>query len=320
MPNVESVSRVQPLALGPGAAVLAFDTRNTSTKAALFDVQGQMLGFSRTPTPVSTANAPETLLLHIEDLTTQFARDFPQVAPAAAGLIAPGVVDDEEGIAILSANLRWANVPYKRLTEGRLHLPSSFSNTARAIGEAEFRLGAARPFSNVVVIRFGSRITASLFINGKAHAGGGFAGGIGHSIVDLKGEKCVCGSRGCLDTVASAAAIVRRYGALTGEVLPGAEAVLARARSGDAAADVVWNDALDAFALAISQMAAVIAPEAIVIAGGLSRAGDELFVPLRRRLDALLSFHRRPVVVPAILGPNSALLGAALRARATLAP
>ncbi|TDW30578.1 ROK family protein [Cryobacterium psychrophilum] len=298
--------------------MLAFDARHGSTKAALFDNSGQMLGFSHTSTPVCDVTPAESLMLHIEDLTTQFARDFPKVTPTAAGLIAPGIVDDHAGIAILSASLRWANVPYKRLTEDRLRLPSTFSNTARAIGEAEFRLGAARPYKNVVVVRFGTRITASLFIDGKAHDGGGFAGGIGHSIVDAQGEKCLCGSHGCLDTVASGGAIVRRYANLTGDAVTGAEDVLERARNGDTAAEGVWNDALEALALAISQVAAVIAPEAIVIAGGVARAGDELFVPLRRRLDDLLSFHRRPTVLPAILGPDSTLLGAALRARSVV--
>ena len=95
----------------------------------------------------------------------------------------------------------------------------------------------------------------------------------------------------------------------------GARDVLARAAAGDLVAAAVWDEALDALALAICQLAAVLAPQAVVIGGGLSRAGDELFGALRRRIDARLSFHRRPELVPAELGEDAGLLGAALIAR-----
>lgn len=309
-----------PWPLGPGAAVLTFDVRGTRTKAALFDTDGTMLGLSRTmiPAPTAARDATEVLMTHMEDLTTQFARDFPLVAPSAAGLIAPGIVDDQEGIAILSASLRWANVPYKKLAEHRLHLPSSFSNVARAVGEAEFMLGAGRAHSNAMVIKLGTQIAASLFIDGRSHDAGGFAGGLGHTIVNPQGDRCGCGSRGCLQTVASTEALLTRYTDLTGVTLTTWQDVLALSREGDAAADRVWNDALDALALAISHVAAVLAPEAVVISGGLANAGDDFFLPLRRRLDTLLSFHRRPLLVPAMFGSHAGLVGAALRARAVV--
>ena len=77
----------------------------------------------------------------------------------------------------------------------------------------------------------------------------------------------------------------------------------------------MWEGALDGLAFAVAQLAATVAPEAIVIGGGLSRAGDALFAPLASRVDARLSFHRRPLLVPAQLGQDAGLLGAALIAR-----
>ncbi|MGO1507883.1 MAG: ROK family protein, partial [Microbacterium sp.] len=87
------------------------------------------------------------------------------------------------------------------------------------------------------------------------------------------------------------------------------------AASGDPAAARIWNDALDALALALAQLTATFAPEAIVIGGGLSRAGDELFDGVRARLTARLSFHQMPELRSAQLGDDAGLLGAALRAR-----
>ena len=90
----------------------------------------------------------------------------------------------------------------------------------------------------------------------------------------------------------------------------------ARAReAGDADAQLIWESALDALALDLSHTVALLAPEAIVIGGGLSQAGPALFEPLTARLDALLTFQRRPLLLPASIGEDAGVIGAALRAR-----
>ena len=305
--------------LGDGAAVAVFDVGGTDMKAALFDRAGRMHGLSRMPTPHRGADTAAAVLERIDELTAEFRRDFPEVQPTAVGLIAPGLVDDDEGIVRHSANLEWVNVPFKALLEARLRLPASFSHDVRAAGEAEFQLGAARGFGTVVVIIVGTGIAASIVIDGRAHVAGGFAGELGHAIVDPRGERCACGARGCLETVASAGAIARRYGRATGTTPIGAREVLALAEAGDETAGRIWNEALDALALSIAQLTAVLAPEAVVIGGGLAQAGDALFLPLRERVDALLSFHPRPAILPAMIGENAGLIGAALRARAAAA-
>ncbi len=91
--------------------------------------------------------------------------------------------------------------------------------------------------------------------------------------------------------------------------------MIARAAAGDPVASEIWNSALDALTLSLAQLTAVVAPEAVVIGGGLSRAGGALFDELRVRLAERLSFHRLPELVPAELSGNAGILGAALRAR-----
>jgi glucokinase len=304
-----------PQLLGVGGAVIAFDVGGTDTKSALFDETGRMLGLTRTPTPHRGADTATAVLEHVQELTLQKAREFPGVTPVAAGLIVPGLVDDDRGIGIHATNLNWSNVPFKELVEARLDIPASFSHDVRAAGEAEHRLGAARPYNNVVVMVIGTGIASALFVDGRAHIGGGYAGEIGHSVVDPAGPLCSCGAHGCLESIGSAGAIARHYQERTGIKPSGAKDVLALAKDGDVAAGEVWFDALDALALSIAQLTAILAPEAVVIGGGLAQAGDALFVPLRERVDALLSFHRRPELVPASIGENAGLFGAALRAR-----
>jgi glucokinase len=160
----------------------------------------------------------------------------------------------------------------------------------------------------------GTGIAGAIFIGGTLYTGGGMAGEMGHSRV-ADGPVCACGGVGCLEAVASASAIARRYNARTGASVAGAKEVLSRAQTGDPDAVWVWETALDALALGLSHTVALLAPEAIVIAGGLSQAGPALFEPLARRLDAILTFHPRPQLLPATIGENAGVIGAALRAR-----
>lgn len=122
--------------------------------------------------------------------------------------------------------------------------------------------------------------------------------------------------------LASGGAIARRYrdrlrvAGHTGETPDRVHEILALAEAGDADARAVWNDALDALATSFAQITGLIAPDAIVIGGGLSLAGETLLGPLRERLDAKLTFHRRPRIAAAQLGENAGLIGAVLFARA----
>lgn len=309
----------QPEHLTPGAEVVVFDVGGTDIKAALFDSGGRMLGLRRAPTPHRGPSTSNAVLERIQELLVEFRSEFPEVSPTAIGMIAPGLVDDDLGVVRRSANFDWHDVPFRRLLAEKNKLPASFSHDVRAAGEAEFALGAARGFSTVVVMIVGTGIAASIVIGGRTHTAEGFAGEIGHSIVNPEGDTCACGSRGCLETVGSAGAIARRYAAATGQEKLGAREVLALAQAGDRVAGQIWDEALDALALGIGQITALLAPEAIVIGGGLAEAGDALFIPLRERVESILSFHRRPQLLPAKIGQNAGLIGAALRARAAAA-
>lgn len=315
-----TVTDVPPAApsLGPGAGVLAFDVGGTDMKAALIDESGRMLELERVRTPVDAAGSVDAIFEEIGRRATGFRTRHPGLIPRAAGLLVPGYVDDASGIGVFSENLGWRNVPFRDRASALLGMPVAFSHDVRGAGEAEYRLGAAAPFSDVVVMAIGTGIAGAIFLSGRIHVGGGLAGEMGHSIV-ADGPDCACGGRGCLEAVASAGAIARRYNALTGANLPGAKEVLERAGAGDRDAVTVWESALDALALDLSHTVALLAPEAIVLGGGLANAGDALFEPLRRRLDALLTFQKRPLLLPASIGENAGVVGAALKARDLLA-
>lgn len=229
----------------------------------------------------------------------------------------PGVVDDERGIGVFSENLYWRDVPFAREFTAILGVPTRIMHDVRAAGLAEYTLGAGSDYRDVMVLTIGTGIAGAIFVDGIGYAGGGYAGEVGHSVVDPGGPECVCGGRGCLEAIASAGAIARRYQEATGRQVDGARGVLAAARAGDHAAIAVRDHAVDALAAGIAQVSAILAPEAILVAGGLSQAGEELLGPVREGVERKLTFHRRPVIEQARIGAHAGLVGAALLTRPT---
>jgi glucokinase len=307
------MAHTQAPPMGPGGAVLAFDVGGTDIKAAIIDKLGVIRALTRTPTPGADDRAAATLAA-IDAIAMALRAEHPDILPEAVGLAVPGTVDEDAGIGVYSENLGWTNVPFRDRAQELLHLPVAFAHDVRSAGEAERRLGAAAPFRNVVVMTIGTGIAGAIFLDDHPYTAGGFAGEMGHSRV-ADGPLCTCGGTGCLEAVASAGAIARRYTALTGNAVTGARDVLHRAANGDPDAAAIWESALDALALDLSHTVALLAPEAIVIGGGLAQAGADLFDPLRERLDGILSFHRRPILLPATVGENAGVIGVALLAR-----
>jgi glucokinase len=301
--------------LGPGEAVLAFDVGGTDTKSAVIDRWGRVLGLRRTPTPRNLDDPAGALVSSLAALAREHLDRVRDVRPVAAGMSVPGIVDERAGIGIFASNFGWRSAPLREIAERELGLPVAFGHDARAASDAEHRLGAATAYSDVVVITIGTGIAGGLVLGGRPYSGGGFAGEFGHALSDPKGERCACGAIGCLETISSAGAIARRYSAASGIAVPGALEVLAAAAAGDAHAVRIWDEALRALAEQLARLVAILAPEAVVIGGGLAQAGPALFQPLAERLDALLSFHRRPALIPARLGDDAGLLGTALAAR-----
>lgn len=299
---------------GPGPAVLAFDVGGTDIKAALVDREGTILELIRSPTPLQAERSAEVIVRSVAEIARKLSQSHPEVEPVAVGLLVPGQVDEDRGIAVSARNLGWHNAPLRDLTAKAIGLPIAFGHDVTGAGIAEFRLGAARPFDNVVVVTIGTGIAAAIFLDGQIRRSHGHAGEIGHVIVATEPD-CSCGLTGCLESVSSASAITRRYNQLSGKSLPRAGDVVALALGGDAQALEVWNSALDGLAVALANVVALLGPEAIVLGGGLSAAGAQFFDEVTKRMNLRLSFHRRPYILPAAFGADAGVVGAAIQAR-----
>jgi glucokinase len=301
--------------------VVAVDVGGTETKAALVTgtpegvvaVKQQRRGTPREPDGTATAQAVADLVVRMVDEL----RESTEHPVEGIGLVVPGVVDEAAGVGVFSANLGWRNFPFSAQISARTGLTVAFGHDVRAGGLAECRIGAARGLRNAVIIPIGTGIAGALVLDGRLYSGDGYAGEVGH--VDVgHGEPCGCGQTGCVEARASSAAIARRYAQRTGQPVNGAAEVAELVRKGDQDALIVWHEAIDALARGILIVATVLAPQAVVLGGGLALAGDLLIDPLRNRLDGLTTFQRRPELRLAALGDEAGCLGAALLAIDTL--
>ena len=311
---------------GGAQVVVACDVGGTGIKAGLVDAAGRVTHARTVPTPVvegdgdATAKAVLGRVAELVDKLAGFSGSSGSSgsAPAGIGVVVPGLVDAAAGMALYAENLGWRDVPFAAQLAEATGLAVAFDHDVRAAGAAEQQLGAGRGHRDVAFVPIGTGIAAALVLDGRPYAGGGWAGEIGHIDVG-SGLPCPCGATGCLETVASAAAIARRYTERSGRPASGALDVAGRLGSGagpgDPDARVVWDEAVDALAFVLAVTAAVAAPELIVIGGGLSGAGDVLLEPLRRQVAARVTPpQRQPELVRAALGDQAGLLGAALLA------
>jgi glucokinase len=293
--------------------VIALDVGGTSMKAAVVGPDRAVITAQRIPT--GREDGPDAVVERI------VATVADQVAaaratghtPRGAGVVVPGIVDDERGIAVYSANIGWRDAPLRELVRQRIGLPVAFSHDVRAGGLAEGELGAARGARDYLFLPIGTGIAGAVVLDGQPYSGHGYAGEIGHMIVEPSGPECACGAYGCLEAIASAAAISRRYAARTGRPVETHD-LRERLDAGEPDAVAVWGEAIEALTRALAAYATLLGPELVVVGGGLAEAGDLLLGPLTRALDGRLTFQRRPRLVPAQLGDQASALGAALLA------
>lgn len=302
----------QRVAGGGSALVCAIDIGGTAIKAALVDADGRVPHRASRPTDASSGEAVIGAVLGAVDELRGAARDIGS-EPDAIGLAVLGIVDEERGVAVTAANLPWRDLAVRELVARGTGLPTVLGHDVRAGGLAEARLGAGRAYRDFVFLPVGTGIAGAIVIDGKPYVGDGRAGEIGHVLVAPRGRRCGCGARGCLETVASAAAIGRRYTALAGREAD-AEHVARAAIDGDPLAAQVWREAVAALATVLATYVSLLAPQAIIIGGGLSRAGALLLDPLRDSLAGRLTFQRMPELLLAELGDAAGTIGAAVLA------
>ncbi|MBQ1445192.1 MAG: ROK family protein [Renibacterium sp.] len=296
------------------SAVLAFDVGGTDTKAGLVLAADpgqvpEIVDIQRFRTALDPGRPGEVLVDFLAELVQRYQSQHPEVRIEAVGLTVPGLVDEVRGVGVYAANLGWREFPFRAVLEDRLGMPVAFGHDVGTAGDAEVALGAARHADNAMILVVGTGIAAALYVDGQRLKAGGYAGEVGHALAPHPD-----GGLGIVEGTGSAGAIAKRYAARTPGFDGGAREVLALAKQGDATAGEVWADAVQTLAFSIAQAVAMIGTSKVVLGGGLAESGDDLMLPLSRRIDELLSFQPRPELLRAALGQNAGLIGSALKA------
>lgn len=297
--------------LGTGPVALAVDVGGTGMKAALFDSAGRIVDALTAPTPECRQSAAAEVMDVIADFRSTFAADHAGHTIAEAAVVIPGIVDEASGTGIHSANLGWRNVPFRSLLSQSLNLEVRLSHDVRSAGRAEFELIEDTP-DDAVMITIGTGIAGAIRVGGRLISAGGYAGEIGFSEVAVDTAEGLF--RGPIEHIASASSIAQRYSQRSGTTVAGSLDVVDAVRAGDPIACQVFAEAVDALSAVCAQIAAVLAPETIILGGGLSGA-DELLNGVEAALQNRLKIHRMPSIRRAGLGPVAGLIGAGLLTR-----
>ena len=244
------------------------------------------------------------------------------------GLGSPGTLDVKNGIVNYANNLGWENLHVADIFHEYLPYPVRLTNDANAASLGEAKYGAGKSYNNIIMLTLGTGVGGGIIIDGKLYEGNeGKGAELGHSVIVVDGEQCTCGRKGCLETYASATALIRETKkamlshkrSLMWKVCPdidlvGGKVPFEAAKQGDKIAIEVLDNYIKYLGEGILNFCNIFRPNVIVLSGGIANAGDYLFERVNKYVkDRNYGYKMTPEVkiVPAELGYDSGKIGAA---------
>lgn len=302
--------------------LIGLDLARDQFRGAIVNLRGKIREVVTIPVNEGSGNDALPLVYQILDkLISSTTRPL-----SGIGVGAPGLVNTSEGTVVEAVNMNWKNLPLTRLLEQRYHLPVSILNDchAAAIGEQTYGKDFQKD-ENLVLVNVHHGIGAGIIINREIFQGdGGFAGEIGHIVaIRENGELCRCGKRGCLETVASAKALIRQAQDMVKQHPDCQLAHNARGinldtleeafKAGDPLTCELVLGTADYLGMAISNLVGILNIQKVVLEGDMTRFGTVWLERIRtviknHSLDRLLDKTRVEI---GQLGENATILGAA---------
>ncbi len=307
---------------------IGIDLGGTFIKFGLLNEEGKTGGALQQPTPSS--GGAESVIAQMADGARRLVESAGLRLEdiVAMGVGAPGPADLSAGVILAMPNIPgMENVPLSRRLTEVLHLPVVLENDANAAAYGEYRYGSGAGSRTMVLLTLGTGVGSGVIVEGQVLRGSHDIGGeIGHMIVQVDGEPCACGQRGCLERYSSATSMARRAVGMIQDGRTSALATVLRCKgaidaadinaarkAGDALAAEVWKQGMYYLAVACVNICRVLDPDKIVLAGGLTAAGEDLLAPVTehfRRLHWSLAPPRTQIVL-STLGGEAGVIGAA---------
>lgn len=249
------------------------------------------------------------------------------------GVVIPGSIDPTGEVVINAYNLGFHDVPFKKLIAAHFpNTPVFMANDANGAALAELYKGAFVGCRTAVLLTLGTGLGGGIILNGKMFNGGMNQGTeLGHAYLVDGGEHCTCGNNGCMEAYCAASALAREgaramqrdpRGLLSersggNAALIDAKMVVDCAKAGDVTAKRVFDEYIGHLSSACASFFNILDPEVIAIGGGLCGAGEFLFAPLRERITEKCFYKSHGAVVPAVMGNDAGIIGAAMLRRDT---
>ncbi len=310
---------------------LGIDIGGTNTKLGLVDREGNCLAATSIPTEALEKVDPVT---EVKLFLNRLYQTIDKILASLAGQIelkgiGIGVPNGNyyKGTVELPTNLNWEEyTPLASLIEKQYSVPVALTNDANAAALGEMKFGVAKGMKNFLVITLGTGLGSGFVVNGDIMYGhDGFAGELGHITVNIDGRTCGCGRKGCLETYVSATGIRRTVYKLLADHTEDSE--LRNVSFNDLSAEMITDAALrgdkiaiEAFeytgrilGLKLADTVTITSPEAIILFGGLTGAGNFIFEPTQRYMEGHMMnvFKNKVKILPSGLkGTNTAVMGA----------
>lgn len=294
---------------------MGIDLGGTNIKAVVIDRRGKILVKKNIPTQSEKGVAE--VIKKITTLVKNLQNELAPETILASGIAAAGAVDMQTGVCKFLTNFpsKWKDIPLAQKVNEETSVKTFLINDVRAMTLAEKTFGVGKEVENLVCITVGTGIGGGIVVDGKLYFGSeGFAGEIGHQVIQLDGPLCGCGNYGCLEALASASNIsaqairMLKQGKATlirelvdndlNKVTP--RIIADAARKGDPAAKKIWEKEAYYLGIGIANLVAILNPEMIVIGGGVAKAAD-LFLPgikktLRERVHVGVDINKLKIV------------------------
>lgn len=308
-----------------GAAVGALGR----VRLVLADLDGKVL--SKVIIDLPTPATPEEIVQSIASATDQAIREAGTCREKIAGVGAAmyGTVDIAHGVVIDDPYHVLHNLPLAQLITERMGLPGYVINYSNAAALGEKWCGAGRDLDTFLCVNVGIGIGVGMILDGKLYTGASsMAGRLGHTIVDQNGPLCWCGKQGCLGAVAGGGAIIQRT--IQGLRLGASSSILdsvggqldkitpvtigQAAAEGDPYAVQIIQEAGRFLGIGIAWLINILNPQAVIVAGGITAAGDVLMDAIRGAVavQAMSDLFADVQIIPASLGLDARAIGAGI--------
>ncbi|MEI3606592.1 ROK family transcriptional regulator [Pseudogracilibacillus sp. SE30717A] len=292
--------------------VIGVDVGPNTIDCLITDLSGKVL--ERSSSKLNGELTNEKFLTKLKDIIHHIIQSISeQEKIIGIGIAMHGVVDVENGISLFAPNLKLSNIPIKEELEKEFDLVVKVENDARAMALGESWFGQHDNPLSMLVVNIGSGVGAGVVVNGKLyHGANDLAGEVGHMTIDINGDICDCGNKGCLQTFATGSAIVKKANQVSNEPIQSGEEVYNLAKSGKQDYITILEETGRIIGIGLTNLIHIINPELIVLGGGVTKSEKFLLNPIKEEIRnrGLTDNAMKTKVVISSHGEDATLLGA----------